>query len=160
MLAANDDIARTGNRLLDSGLDYWLRLAAGRAMPRRDEFDPMEVPRLLPYAILLDIRHSPLDFQYRVAGQYIVENFGISPVRRTLSEMVAENPSIHRFIDNFRAAVETRAPVIVEDSFIGGDNNRKRTIGAILPLSDKGGAVSHLLAFSIFLNHDGTPITY
>jgi hypothetical protein len=160
MLAPNDDIVRSGNRLVDAGIDHWRRLACGRSMPRRDEFDPMQIPRLLPYAILLDIQRAPLDFQYRVAGQYIVENFGVSPVRRTASELAAENPSIGRFVDNFRTCVETRAPVVVEDSFIGADNHGKRTVGAILPLADRAGNVSHLLAFSVFLTYDGKPIGY
>ena len=160
MLAANDEIIGSGNKLIDAGTEHWRRLAGGRTMPRRDEFDPMQIPRLLPYAILLEILRAPLDFQYRVAGQHIVENFGISPIRRTTSELAAENPSIARFIDNFRTCVETRAPVVIEDSFVGADNQGKRTIGAILPLSDGAGNVSHLLAFSVFLSHDGTPISY
>ncbi len=155
-----NELIRSGNRLVDSGVGHWLRLADGRAMPRRDEFDPMQVPRLLPYAILLDIRRSPLDFFYRVAGQHIIENFGVSPVRRSLSDMVADYPSTRRFADNFRASIETRAPVVVEDSFVGADNTGKHTIGAILPLAASCGIVSHLLVFSVFLNHDGTPIGY
>lgn len=128
-------------------------------MPRRDEFDPMQIPRLLPYAILLEIR-APLDFGYRVAGQHVVENFGASPVGRTTSDLAAENPSIARFVDNFRACVEARAPMVVEDSFVGGDHQDKHTIGAILPLADRIGNVSHLLAFSVYLDSAGRPISY
>ncbi|MEZ5669725.1 MAG: PAS domain-containing protein [Alphaproteobacteria bacterium] len=158
MLIANDEMLVASHPLIEAGIKYWQKLARDRAMPRRRELDPTDIPRLLPYTILLDIQHDPLDFYIRVAGQHIIDNYGRTPVRCTINTLISENPSIRRFADSFRLCVQQRRPVVVEDRFVGADDLRKRTYGVILPLADDRDEVSHLLCFSVYLDRDGHQI--
>ena len=155
MLIANDEFLAVGHPVVDASMDYWHMLAASRAMPLRSELDPTDIPRLLPHAILLDVLRDPLDFYFRIVGQHIIDNFGQSPVRRTLSDIVDANPSTARLFENFRSCVRQRRPMVVEDRFMGADTMRKRTYGTILPLADAHGAVTHLFCVTVFLDRDG-----
>ena len=50
-------------------LDYWESRRLDRAAPRRSDIDPLDLPPLLlPHVLLIDVRHDPLDFRYRLAG--------------------------------------------------------------------------------------------
>lgn len=158
MQTKTDSIGSAGSSLIDAGIAHWKSLASGGAVPQRADFDPMQIPRLLPYAILLEINETPPDFSFRVAGEHIIENFGSSPIRRTLSDLIAEHPSIAGFADNFRACIDQRKPIQVADRFTGADRQEKRTNGVILPLADHAGRVSHLLIFALYLNSLGEPI--
>ena len=42
---------------------YWRGKLAGRAMPARRDIDPVDVPTLLPYVMLVDVLPAPLDFR-------------------------------------------------------------------------------------------------
>ena len=47
---------------------YWLGKRQGRLMPCRPDIDPVEIPALLPYVMLIDVVADPLDFRYRLIG--------------------------------------------------------------------------------------------
>ena len=47
---------------------YWLGKRNGRLMPSRSDIDATEIPRLLPYVMLIDVLAEPLDFRYRLIG--------------------------------------------------------------------------------------------
>ena len=49
-------------------LAYWNDKRAGRAMPSRDDLDPIEMVEFLPRVMLADIEHDPLRFRYRLCG--------------------------------------------------------------------------------------------
>ena len=40
-------------------------------MPSRGDIDPAEIADLLPNVILIDVKHDPLDFRYRLIGTVI-----------------------------------------------------------------------------------------
>ena len=54
-----------------SGFEYWMSKRAGRRMPSRSDIDPAEIADLLPNVILIDVKHDPLDFRYRLIGTVI-----------------------------------------------------------------------------------------
>jgi PAS domain len=47
---------------------YWLGKRQGRMMPCRSDIEPVEIPALLPYVMLIDVIADPLDFRYRLIG--------------------------------------------------------------------------------------------
>ena len=57
------------NEKLSALLDYWRSKCRARAMPARADIDPAEIPRLLPYLMLLDMPKGRL--RYRLAGEAI-----------------------------------------------------------------------------------------
>src|SRR5438874_31119 len=52
-------------------LSYWESIRGDRAMPRRGDIDPAEIPRLLPFVMLVDVSADPLDFRFRLVGTEI-----------------------------------------------------------------------------------------
>ena len=43
---------------LQEALDYWRRKSAGKAMPRRVDIDPLDIPKLLPDVMLVEVLPS------------------------------------------------------------------------------------------------------
>ena len=59
---------------IHAALGYWRsRIPAGRGVPPRERIDPVDMPRLLPKLLLLDVHRDPLRFTVRVAGTEIRE---------------------------------------------------------------------------------------
>lgn len=48
-------------------LDYWRKQAGDRAMPRRADFNPFKIPKVLPYLRMLEIL-GPRQYRFRLVG--------------------------------------------------------------------------------------------
>jgi hypothetical protein len=57
---------------------YWTGKCGSRAMPRRVDIDPTEIPSLLPHIFIVEI-HPPLRFRFRLVGSAICERWGGEP---------------------------------------------------------------------------------
>ena len=67
--------------------DYWRRKAAGRAMPRRADIDPTEIPKLLPDVMLVDVLPQRR-YRYRLIGTENTQAHGINATGRYLDEVL------------------------------------------------------------------------
>src|SRR5690349_16148090 len=57
---------------LRQAFDYWESKRAGRTMPARRDLDPVDIPALLSWLMLIDVIRKPtLDFRYRLIGNEI-----------------------------------------------------------------------------------------
>ena len=75
--------------LLRDLYDYWESLRAGRALPRRADFDPFKLPRLLPSLIVNEVERGPggrLRFRIRLEGEGVVQARGRTAKGRYLDE--------------------------------------------------------------------------
>ena len=52
--------------------DYWQSCRKRSGLPARADIDPVDIPRLLAHVLLVDVRHDPIDFRYRLLGTEIV----------------------------------------------------------------------------------------
>ncbi len=75
---------------------YWKSLSRDGAMPRRADFDPVEVPLLLPYIYLVDVIDGGQDFKYRLVGTHITESVGFDFTGQRISEFMKTNESEDR----------------------------------------------------------------
>ena len=56
---------------------YWRGISpAPGVLPGRQHFDPLAVPRLLPWLFLIDVARDPLRFKYRLIGTVHVDATG------------------------------------------------------------------------------------
>jgi hypothetical protein len=71
---------------LATGLRYWssLRYANG-SLPSRQDFDPVEVPSVLPYVELTEVIDGGRDFRFRLIGSHLVDVDDINPTGQLLS---------------------------------------------------------------------------
>lgn len=54
--------------LFGQALSYWASKRTGDSVPPYVSLDPSEIPKLLPYIILINVHHDPLDFSYGLTG--------------------------------------------------------------------------------------------
>lgn len=57
-------------------LEYWLAIHPQTHMPGRQHFDPLGIPRTLPYITLLDVERDPFRLRFRVLGTAVNSAFG------------------------------------------------------------------------------------
>jgi PAS domain-containing protein len=85
-------------------LAYWREMAADRAAPRRQDIDVLDVPKLMPHVIILNVLEDPLDFQYRLVGTAQREMSLLDYTGMKMSEIDGRGPGsgIWSILDNVR----------------------------------------------------------
>jgi hypothetical protein len=78
---------------LAEALDYWRSCCDGNALPCRSALDPSRIPSILSAIMLIDVRHDPLDFGYRLVGTRVAERAGIDPTGLRLVDLRDQGPS-------------------------------------------------------------------
>jgi hypothetical protein len=133
--------------LLRDALAYWEGKLGGRRMPARRDLDPvLEIPRLLPWIILVDVLRDPVDFRYRVIGTGVVDRTRRNYTGACLSELTHVERDGPLWTDRI-AAIETRAPRLTAPSYTGRDKTVQGVSGVHLPLSNDGESVDMILTF-------------
>ncbi len=91
--------------LLNSIMAYWQQLRGPRAMPRRQEIDPVALPRpSLPHLFLVQVEcHC---FRYSLVGTAIELQYGMSMAGRLLQDGADEAA----IVAQYRETVEDPAP--------------------------------------------------
>ena len=118
-------------------------------MPARADLDPLDIPRLLPNIILLDVLPPENRLQVRLAGTLVVEMFGADYTGQFLDEI--EFGEVRSMVlEAYNAAAAAARPLFSDHRFrkLGGhlfDIER-----VILPLSTDGEQVQMLLALLDF----------
>ena len=150
MASVGDDI------VLPEGLDrmtrpelkqlyaYWDGRRNGRTMPSRADIDPLDIPRLLPFVVLVDVLNDPRDYQYRLVGTDVTESIGVDFTGTRLSESNSKKVFERIWVDYDRAADEHQ-PVYTEDRVAWQGREFLRYKRIALPLSDDGEQVNMLL---------------
>jgi len=96
---------------LIAGLEgRWNALRAGRAMPRRDEVDPVELVPWLPYISMMELHYEPFRVRYRVVGTEVARIVGEDFSNRWLDETGWGETSIMLNRMLYERVAESRAP--------------------------------------------------
>lgn len=131
--------------LLREAIDYWERLRGDRDLPARADLNPVDIPRLLPYVMLIDVLENPRDFRFRLLGtehDRIVSGDYRGRCFSELPGLARGNP----VWDQYVRTVETGAPVIGTVSYIGGDLYIPRELEhCLLPFASNGTTVDVIL---------------
>lgn len=48
--------------------EYWMSIHPGDRLPSRADFDPIDIPSLLPHLVLVDVTPDPIRFMVRLQG--------------------------------------------------------------------------------------------
>ncbi len=140
----------TGNDQLDWVLSYWCRLRADRIMPARREFDPTEVPpKILPNLMLVEVQEEKR-FLYRLHGTAHVEATGWDLTGSYLHELPERGGYRDYIIGIYERLVQERAPLFTESTIHWKDYVTRSTQRLMMPLSNDGHTINHVLAAQIF----------
>lgn len=128
--------------------EYWLSRRAGRAMPRRADINPADIPHLLPAIALVDIEPEPFRVRYRVVGTRLVQDMGHDFTGFYLDELRFDKPD--ELLALYRRAAEEKAPTFRSGTWRRPDGIVWGLETAILPLSEDGEHVTQCLAIEDF----------
>jgi hypothetical protein len=126
--------------IISEALAYWRRVGGGRCMPSRRDLDPVDIPRLLPFVMLVDVLSGPLDFKFRLIGtevSAIIARHSLGRRFSTIPHMAVGN----QVWAEYEAVVNTREPLAASIGYVGNDNRVRAVRHALMPLSNSGKAV-------------------
>lgn len=136
--------------------EYWLAKREGRALPRREDIDPVDIPWALSRFYLVDYDRERDTYRYRVAGARI-EDFFEKPFRRrsmrgaTIDELLPpEWAQLAR--TRWRPLVEEAAIVYMRGLIYPAAERLAIGVRLLLPLSDAGdNAVTGLMGITDYV---------
>lgn len=132
-----------------AGYDYWLgkqrALRDPAMLPNRHDFDPLiEMPRLAPHLMLMDIRQDPLDFRYRLVGTALRRHMTSDWTGRWLSDIPFQRPGSVVWENNL-VVMRGRHPLLARPPYIGPHRDFLFVESIILPLAGDGRQVDMLM---------------
>jgi hypothetical protein len=140
---------------LQSALTYWQRQSAGKAMPRRADIDPTDIPKLLRHVMLVEVLACGR-YRYRLIGTENDEAHGVNATGRYLDEVLPGPEYRTHVLDLYDECVRTRRALYSECFFISPQQRapeRHRKV-LFLPLSDDSETVNQVLVVQVFLYID------
>lgn len=113
----------------------------------------MEMPKLLPNVILLDVRDEPRDFLYRLIGTGVVHHLAEDLTGKWMSQIDHQRPP-SRIWESCNKVVESGCPFLSKIPYVGPHSEILHGEDIILPLAgDAGdaGAIGKLIVFVAFI---------
>lgn len=129
---------------------YWRLKHRGPLLPGRQDIDPLDFSYALGDVALVDVRHDPLRFRFRLDGTRHVERFGFDMTGKWLEDF--PEPEMRQVIfDSYREVVEDRQP---RRRFrdLDTDGRMFRYEALLLPLAGDGKTVDMLVSVISFLD--------
>jgi hypothetical protein len=142
---ANSDLVHIRNERLRRLVAYWLERRGSRAVTRRADIDPIEIPSVLPVIWLYDYVLDNGRFRCRLAGEDIRAMYRTNIVGQYLDEFVLARgwPTIE---EHYRAALS--GPAIghaIGQVYSAGLDRIGNGERVLLPLSDEDGRHTTML---------------
>lgn len=126
---------------------WWLASEKHAVPPRREDFDPIEIPQALGGITIFDVERDPWRFRVRIVGTRIVEETG----RDTTGVYVDELEHTAPIIARARWAAENRRPYFVPLVPVTWTSMKFKHYSTLaLPLVDETGQTSMILYYMFF----------
>lgn len=134
-------------RVVQDGYAYWVSKCSEGGLPARQDINPVEIPRLMPHVVMLDVKHEPeFDFRYRLLGTYVTEHLYSDHSGKWFSEITHQRaPS--KIWQNCCQVATSRSPFMSNTPYVGPHQSFRDVEDIILPLSSDGERVDSLLVF-------------
>lgn len=150
-------MASPGHGRLREFLVYWQSKQNDRRPPLRASIDPVDIPKLLPNILLIDVVGQPAyDFHYRLLGTAIVSVDGVDYKGSLLSDMVPSTEIFHHIWQHHLDAAAGIVALRRDSMRWVRDNSRDHIDYAILllPLRRGGDEVETLIGYIHYLMDD------
>jgi hypothetical protein len=119
-------------------LRYWQEKRGDRALPRRNDIDPVEMgAALLPHLILTDLLDRGTRVRFRLVGTTVVKRIGFDPTGCYLDAALTGGwggflATLHRLL------YAERVPIRADSEVLWGEGRRMRVEHLMLPLTQDG----------------------
>ena len=134
------------SRLIAELERHWDSLRGDRPMPRRDEIDPVDLSRWLPYISIMELHYDPFRVRYRVVGTEVARISGEDFSNRWLDETGWPPQSIELNRLLYVKVADSCAPLYGLSTIPFGGREDCVFEWMLLPLSHDGRIVSHCLS--------------
>jgi len=140
---------------LQEAFDYWRHKAEDGELPRRSAIDPIEIPRLLPDVMLVEVV-APSRYRYRLIGTANAEAHGINATGCYLDEVLPGPEYKAHVLALYDECVGARRALYSECLFIAprGGAPERHTKVLFLPLSEDGDRVNQVMVVQVFFYLD------
>ncbi len=143
-----DEIESAAIRAL---FNYWRSKCPEGGIPRRADIDPVEIPRLMPNLLIVNIEYEPFRVKYRLVGTRIVEMTGFEFTGKYLDEIALEDFE-GPFQECYQTACETKSPIITRIKWRLSPDIVAEYDVCFLPLSDDGETANMALSLECYEN--------
>jgi hypothetical protein len=119
---------------------YWLSKRGSRAMPARRDINPADIPRLLPFLVLVEKVDGEL--RYRLVGSAIARAVGYDPTGRTVGSYIPVPETAAKLRVVFQRMFTAACPVFATGEYFykTGSHIELSLLG--VPLSEDGRVVN------------------
>lgn len=136
--------------------DYWRGLRpAADLLPGRRHLDPLDIPRLLPWAWLFDVTSHPLRFRVRLLGTKHYEQMLSDPTGRWVDEAYPSFTRQSTYPDYLTVALDGRVSYRKGRPAYHVDSECHLLERIMLPLAADGRSVDMLLGLTLYFRGDG-----
>lgn len=115
---------------------YWDSKRAGRPMPSRRDFDPCEVPALLPHLMIVDKVEGR--FRYRLVGTAVADHMGRDLTGLFVGDNVAPPEYAAAYCAGFEHVWTSGRPVFATSEYQPTSGNVRASSRLLLPLGEDG----------------------
>jgi hypothetical protein len=135
--------------------DYWRCKVAGRAMPRRADIDPTEIPKLLPDVMLVDVLPHGR-YRYRLIGTENAQAHGMNATGRYLDEVLPGPEYKAHVIALYDESVASRRALYSECLFMAPQQRapERHTKVLFMPLAEDSDNVNMVFVMQVFFYID------
>lgn len=119
---------------------YWEKIRGDRSMPTRASLDPIDIPPLLPFVMLVDVLRNPLDFRFRLIGTEVslIISGNYRGVR--FSDLPHMAPG-NKVWSEYEEVVTTRKPLFSAVDYVGSNRYVRGIQHCLMPFSADGETV-------------------
>jgi hypothetical protein len=122
---------------------YWDRIRQNRTVPRKSDFDPVDVPSLLSVTAWVEVMDGGRDYKFRVVGTDIDAIHSGYYTGRRMSEIAAFLPG-SPFFEAFAEAVRQGRSVTVTLPYDFEDGTPLHVRVLLLPFGDDEANIDHV----------------
>lgn len=137
---------------LEQAYEYWRRKAAGRRLPCRRDIDPIDIPKLLPDVMLVDVEPDGR-YRYRLIGTENTQAHGMKATGRYLDEVLPGPEYRNHVLALYDESVREKRALYSECLFLSPERlaPERHTKVLFMPLSEDGETVNIVFVLQIFL---------
>ena len=135
--------------------EYWASKCAGRAMPRRADIDPLDLPpQHMPYLSIVEVLPDTDDFRFRLLGTGITGRMGRDSTGKTVREVyaAADRETRDWMLEVYQAVVIHKRPVLKRGTLRMVQKDFVDFEALHVPLSEDGERVSMLFGHTHFVD--------
>lgn len=134
---------------------YWAGRAPCTGWPRRRDIDPLDMPDLLAYLMLVEVHGER--YRYRLVGTQVTDALGMDPTGRFMDELPADAPFTGLMKRIHDAVARAGGPVYARSRHVT-PRGTLRSCGRVLcPLADDAGGLAMIATCATVIAHAGSP---